>query len=952
MTFRPQSLGKEGRTDRPVPTSLPPRRRASDVNRRHGSPRHNLPQPASGFVGRGEEIAQVGALLGQSRLVSLTGPGGMGKTRLALELAGQAATRYPDGVWFVELDLLTDAASLPEAISNTLLPRDRPAGPRSIEDLTAQIGGRRLLLVLDNCEHLVSACAHLVEHLLRSCSALDVLVTSRERLGITGEQSWTVRPLSLPEPDQASTRPLLSSEAGQLFVHRATEANSRFQLTDANAGVVAEICRRLDGMPLAIELAAMRTASLSAADILDRLDDRFRLLSSGSPTAPGRHQTLVGSLELSHDLLTASEAALLRRLSVFSGWTLVAAEEVCSGDPLSRADMVDLLGGLVRKSLVMAEEGEEGVRYRLLETIRVWAELKLADASESEAVRRAHASWCVELAEQADSELGGRHPKPWLDSLELEHNNLFAALEWTRAAGEVELGLRLATALARFWRLRGHIQAGQRWLEWAVVACAESEVPLQAKALRAAGLLRGLLGDIASALPLLEESSALYTEIGDHEASLCACSPSFLMSRNPRQALPLLEERARTCRRTGDTKGLAHLLHSVGQVHYILCDVDSARRAFDECVQLGRGAADGEALRSGLLGLSRVDLLLGNLIGAEAWAAEARIEAESAADDDDAALSLGFLGEVARMRGQWEKARGLLDDSVRRAREGGMPLGIARSLFFLAELAESEGDKEAGALYERSLAVAQAGKGPVFHEARCLLGMGSAAEAEGDLNSATGHLLEALEMAQGVGDLMVSAEALHRLGVVSRRQDKDEEAALLEHRSLNLYHSVGALPGIASSVESLAGLAAGGRPEVAARLFGAAEAVRDPQGYARSDRDQAGYEVDVATARAGLAPEVFMAKWAEGGALSVDEAVAYALRGRRDPQRPATGWDSLTSAEREVVRLVSQGLSNRDIGQRLFISPRTVGHHLTHVYDKLGIRSRGALTKELGGREL
>jgi predicted ATPase/DNA-binding CsgD family transcriptional regulator len=951
MPSHPQSTGTEGRPEaRPEPDALAARRGRLVEARQQGAQKSNLPHVASGFVGRREEIVEVGALLTDSRLVTLTGPGGMGKTRLALEVAGRAAFRYPAGVWLVELGALSDGSNVAEWVASALPAPDRRA--KSADDVARQIGKQRMLLVVDNCEHLLEPCAHLVEHLVRSCPGLDVLVTSREALNIVGEHNWALRPLTLPDPGGVTVESLAASEAGELFLHRATAIKPKFQLTETSVMSVAEICRRLDRMPLAIELAAMRVASLSPADILQRLDDRFRLLSSGSPTAPVRHQTLLGALEWSHDLLTPSEAALLRRVSVFSGWTLAAAEEVCAGDLLAGADIVDHLAALVSKSLVVVEERDEGVRYQLLETVRVWADTKLEESEEAAATHRAHALWCVRTAEAADEELGGRQPKPWLDEMDVDHNNFQSALNWAREAGEVEIGLRLVTALARFWRFRGHFQEGQRWLGWAVIASAESSASLRAKTLRAAGLLRGQLGDIVSALPLLDQSSALYTEIGDHEASLCACNTTFLMARNPRQALPILEEKATICRRNGDTKGLAHLLHSIGQVQYILCDTDAARRTFQECVQLGRGAAEPEALRFGLTGLARVDLLVGDLVKAQAWAAEARVVAADEDDHDDVALALGFLGDIARTRGQWDKARALLTEGLDRARDAGWPIGIGRSLYFLARLAESEGDKEAGALFERSLSVAQAGEAPVFHEVRCRLGLGSAAEMEDDLDAAAEHLLEALEMAQAVGDAVVSAEALHRLSIVSLRQGKEGEASVLGHRSLEIYHRIGALPGVASALELLGGLAAEARPEVAVRLLGAAQAQRDLQGYARSRPEQARYELDVEKVRAGLAADVFESAWAEGAALSVEESVAYAVRGRRSADRPVTGWDSLTSAEREVVRLVSQGLSNPEVGRRLFISPRTVGHHLTHVFDKLGVRSRGALAKELAGRDL
>ncbi|MGI9022429.1 MAG: LuxR C-terminal-related transcriptional regulator [Acidimicrobiales bacterium] len=955
MPLLPQSAGREVRPESRAadPNTLsPPHGRGSKTSRQHGGPKHNLPHPVSAFVGRRAEVALVGDLLGQFRLLTLTGPGGMGKTRLALEVASGAVARYPDGAWLVELGDLTDPSRLCEAVADALPGRDHRVQPRSADDLAHQIGTRRLLLVLDNCEHLVDPCARLVQHLMQECPALDVLATSREALGIVGEHKWTVGPLALPGPDGVTAASLATVEAGELFLQRATETSPQFRLTDATACTVAQICRRLDGMPLAIELAATRIASLSPADILDRLDDRFRLLNAGSPTAALRHQTLLATLEWSYHLLAPVEAALLRRVSVFAGWTLAAAEDVCAAAPIERVEVVDHLAALVSKSLVVVEPQDEGVRYHLLETIRVWADTLLEAASEVGAVRRAHAMWCVALAEQADEESGGRHPKPWLDRLDVEHDNLRAALEWARAEGEVEIGLRLTTALAGFWRLRGHVREGQRWLEWAVDMSGEAPAPLRARALRAAGLLRGLLGDVASALPLLEQSSALYAEAGDEEASLCTCNPTFLMFRSPRSALPLLREREAFCRRKGDTNGLAHLLHSLGHVHFVLGEADAARRDFEECVQLGRGAADGEALRNGLVGLARVDLLVGDLIAAEGWAAEARGLADDVADAEDSATALWLLGDVARARGRADRAHSLLSESLRLAREGGWPLCTARALYYLAVLAEATGDDEAGGLFEKSLSMARAGEVPVFHEVRCLVGLGSAAAADGDLSTAAGHFLEALEMAQGIGDLVASADALHRLSLVTRIQGKDDEALMLDHRALELYARAGALPAMASSLESLAGLAAGARSAMAARLLGAAQALRDPQGWARPQAEQAGYEVDLARVRAALGEEEFAAAFAEGEALSAEEAVAYAVRGRRSRDRPSSGWDSLTPAEIEVVRLVSQGLSNREVGGRLFISPRTVGHHLTHVFDKLGIRSRGALTKDLAGREL
>lgn len=369
-------------------------------------------------------------------------------------------------------------------------------------------------------------------------------------------------------------------------------------------------------------------------------------------------------------------------------------------------------------------------------------------------------------------------------------------------------------------------------------------------------------------------------------------------------------------------------------------------------MQLGRGAADGEALRSGLLGLARVALLVGDLTAAQGWAAEARVVAERCDDIDDTAIALGYLGDVARRRGLWDRARSLHTDSLRLAREGGLHMGVARGLLFRAWLAESEGDPEAAVLFENALAVAQVGDIPAFHEIRCRLGIGNAAAAGDDLATAACHLLEALDRAEGIGDIVGSAEALRSLGIVARRRGRIDEAGTLGRRSLELFHRAGAIACVASSLEALAGLASGNRPEVAARLLAAAQVLRDPQNHVRTRPDQDRYEADLARIRSALTSGVFAAASAEGARLSADEAVAYALRGRRTTDRLTTGWDSLTTAEKEVVRLVSQGLTNPEVGRRLFISPRTVGHHLSHVFDKVGVRSRGALIKELAGRPL
>jgi predicted ATPase/DNA-binding CsgD family transcriptional regulator len=899
-------------------------------------------------------MVDVASLLGQSRLVTLTGPGGMGKTRLSVQVALGLSAAFPDGVWMVELAPLTDPALLPEAVAAVVPGPQRRPGPCSAEHVASHIADQDLLLVLDNCEHLVAACARLVDVLLRSCPGLRVLATSREPLGVGGEHRWSVAPLSLPEPpaDAASVQ---ASEAGELFVRRATATSPSFRLTDAVAPTVAEICRRLDGMPLAIELAAARLGSMAPAEVLERLDDRLHLLTTGSRTVMVRQQTLAAALEWSHDLLSPAEAALLRRVSVFSGWGLKAAEEVCTGDPVERAEVVNHLAGLANKSLVVVESVDDRVRYGLLETIRVWARTKLDAASETAAVARRHAAWCVTLAEQAEEGLGGPHAQVWLERLDAEHDNVRAALEWARATADAQVGGRLAVAMAPFWRTRGHVGEGLGWLEWAVAARDELPVPLRARLLRATGLFRGMLGDVTAALPLLEESSALFVEAGDHDASLCACNVMFHMFKNPRQSLPGLEDKIDRCRRTGDTNKLAHFLWALGQAHFLLGELDAARLHFQECAELGRGEPDGEALRSGLFGLGRTAVVRGEPAVAEAAFQEARSQAEAMTDVDHVATALVQLGDLARTRGDWPQARRLLEESKALTNADGTPVDEARAMYFSGRLAEAEstnGDNGAGNLFAQALASARRSGGLGFHDVRCLLGLGWAAEANGDRSAATGHLLEALATGQAIGDAQATAQALDRLSRLARQDDRFEEADTLARRGLEIHHRLGDVAGIAASLESLGGLALdAGRVQIAARLLAAAQAVLDRAGYARSLPDQARADHDLDQLRAAMGEDELAAAMAEGATLTADEAVAYASRRRGARDRPVSGWESLTPAQREVARMVGEGLTNPEVGRRLFISPRTVGHHLAQIYQKLGIHSRGALIKELAGRD-
>jgi predicted ATPase/class 3 adenylate cyclase len=448
-----------------LPADLPPLRSLEAFA-------HNLPAQWTRFIGREQAMAEVKRLLTGSRLLTLTGVGGSGKTRLALQVAADLLEEYADGVWLVELASLADPALVPRIVAATLGLREDP-GRSPTQTLLEHLRRRAVLLLLDNCEHLLLACAQLAEDVLRGCPQLRLLATSREGLGIMGEQTYVVPSLSLPDPRQLPPLDRLQEfEAVQLFADRAALSRPAFAVTPGNAGAVAQVCHRLDGIPLAIELAA-RVKVLPVEQLAERIDEMYRLLTRGSRTALPRQQTLRALIDWSYDLLSEKERALLRRMSVFAGgWTLAAAEAVCAGDGIAAVEMLGLLAQLVEKSLVQPEEpgscAERGcgeVRYRLLETVRQYARERLLEVGEAAAVRGQHRDWCLSLAERAEPMLTGPEQDEWHERLEREHDNLRAALEWCVESGEAEAGLRLAGALWWFWQVGGYLGEGRERLE-------------------------------------------------------------------------------------------------------------------------------------------------------------------------------------------------------------------------------------------------------------------------------------------------------------------------------------------------------------------------------------------------------------------------------------------------------------------------------------------------------
>jgi predicted ATPase/class 3 adenylate cyclase len=729
-----------------------------------GSFHHNLPVQLTSFIGRERELTEVKRLLTTTRLLTLTGSGGCGKTRLTLQVAADLLEEHPDGVWLVELAALADPALVTQTAAAALGVREE-AGRPLIETLVDYLKPKALLLVLDNCEHLLSACAQLAEHLLRACPQLRMLATSREGLGIAGELTYRVPSLSLPEPRQLPpVERLMEYEAVRLFAERAVFTEPCFAMREQNAPAVARVCQRLDGIPLAIELAAARLKALPVEQIAVRLDDRFRLLTGGSRTALPRQQTLRAAIDWSYDLLSEPERALLRRLSVFAGgWRLEASEAICAGEGIEDWEVLDLLAALVEKSLVQYEEAGNEARYRLLETIRQYGAEKLTAAGEEAGLRERHRDWYLALAEQAKPELHGPRQGEWLARLEEEHDNLRVALAACIQRGEAEAGLRLGGALWWFWMVRGYLGEGRERLAGALaLPGSEGRTAARGRALNGAGALAHHQGDFEGARALYEESLAIFRQLGYQ-------------------------------------LGISELLNNLGILARYQGDYEGARVLYEESLAIKRQLGHQQGI----------------------------------------AASLGNLGIVAFEQGDYEPARAFCEESLAIFRQLGHRQGISQSLNILATVARYQGDYEgAGALYEESLAISRQ-----------------------------------------LGHQWGIAHSLDGLGHVTSDQGDYAAARALYEESLAIFRQLGDQRGIALALDGLAALAAAhqGQPERAARLSGAAEALREAVGAPLSPHERAEYHRHVAATRAALGEEAFAAAWEAGRALSLEQAVAYAL---------------------------------------------------------------------------
>lgn len=655
-----------------------------DMLRGGGGP-NNLRLHTTPFVGRETELEEVRTILGEQRMVSVVGPGGMGKTRLAEQAAGDLLAEYGDGVWFVDLSSLADPGLVgrTSALALGLTPE---AGQDPDQMLVEHLQTRRVLVVIDNCEHVVEEAARVAALILQACPHVKVLATSRERLGVSGEFVWRIPALPVPDAeDRAPSRE--SSDSVRLFLDRAGRVGGEFVSDEESLTRIADIVRQLDGIPLAIELAAARVSSLPLSQISARIADRFRLLTGGARSGPTRQQSLRSTVDWSYELLNGDEARLLRRVSLFAAPFTMAAAEALGGP-----NTLENLTSLVDKSLVALVDGEQESRYRMLETIRAYGEEKLVGKGEGPEARGRHMEWFCERAEEVEAELGGADQARHLQSLEDEHDDIRKALRWA-TSNSPEFGLRLAGALWRFWSVRGHAVEGLRWAE-ELLSFSPMDHRIRARGLRAAGGLGIDLGEYEKAREYLQKGAALARKLGDRRllaailnalAVVAGSTGDFGMERD------LYEECLGIWRELGHKRGIAVTLGNLGTSVYEQGEVEEAGRHFEESLSLRRELEDNHGIAASLNGLGLVVTAEGNLdeadslfMGAlEAWRGLGYVRGEG--------VALSNLASNSLARGDGARALGMYEESIEALRKSAARSHLAEALQGLSEVYVSEG---------------------------------------------------------------------------------------------------------------------------------------------------------------------------------------------------------------------------------------------------------------------
>jgi non-specific serine/threonine protein kinase len=755
----------------------------------------NLPALLTSFIGREKELVDAIKLLEKYRLVTLAGPGGVGKTRLAFKVGEQVLSNYPNGVWLVELAPLTNPELIPQTVASILGINSTANQPVS-EVLMSFFRAKTALLMLDNCEHVLEACAKLADALLKHCPNLKVLTTSREAMGILGEATYLVPSLGLPGSEKLLDLDR-EYESMRLFEERAQLSKFDFSLTLDNASSVAQICRRLDGIPLAIELAAVRVNQFSPVEIAAQLDESFQILTGGSRTALPRQQTLRASINWSWDLLTKPEQQLMRQLSIFSGgWTLGAALNVCDGD------VMGLTSSLVRKSLVaMSQEGRRETRYGFHEVIREYSYEKLVEAGEVGTLSQRHAVYFVALAEESEPKLLGPEEIEWLDRLEMESSNLRSVLEWS-IRNNTEIGLRLAGALYFFWGVRSYWHEGNAWLERLLALPKEASHPeIRAKALNAAGFLAWCISDAKSSRSLHMEGLAISRGIGNRR-----------------------EE--------------ARALHGLGRAARLQSDHQMAHQFYEESLSIWREADDKVGIADTLLSMGALTYRQGNF--------------------DEASLLL------EESLGLWQELENLS--------------GIAPTFYYLGRVSDAQGNYEnATFLYNKTLDLFQRlddKAGYIY----TLESMGRAAHVQADYVTAWEKYQESLNLSREVGHNGFTAGILTDLGHLAMIENNYGEAHTLYAESLMLFKQTGEKQDVIKCLVGWANLAQMiGQTQKATNICAIVEMLLQTNDTKLTPPEREIYEKVVTALRFQLDDQGFAKAWAEGCAMTMEQAIQLAL---------------------------------------------------------------------------
>ncbi|MBS1517056.1 MAG: tetratricopeptide repeat protein [Bacteroidetes bacterium] len=699
---------------------------------------NNLPVQLTGFIGRKKEIAEIKNILDKNRLLTLLGPGGTGKTRLSLQIAADMIDDFENGVWIIELASLLDPDLISVMISDSLGIREEP-GTQPETSLFKNFKNKKLLLIFDNCEHIIDACASIAEKIIQNFPGIKIIATSREALKCKGENIHLVLPLSHPDPKISySPEQLIRFEAVRLFTERALLVNSNFRVTYENAPALAQICFQLDGIPLALELAAVRTKVLTVEKIFEKLNDRFRLLTGGARTALPRQQTLKALIDWSHDLLSESEKILLRRLSVFSGgWKLNDSEEICSDENLSSGNILDLMQGLIEKSLVLFDENKE--RYKMLETIRQYGNERLLESGEHKLIHNIHFNYYLELCRNALPELTGIKVKYWLDLFEEEYSNIQSALKWSLDENLTEECHRLAGSLSRFWEKRGYISEARSWLDKLLSKPEKVDENLRANSLRIAGIYATLQCEQTAAKKFVNESMEIYRKLDDKNG-IAGClnvlgNIEIDLARYE-SAEKCLTESLKIRKELGNKMGICTALNSLGLTSLATGDLKNAKTRFTESLEIAREEKDADYIGIGLNNLAQAYALDRDFDLSRKYFEEGMKMDIELGNKNGISISLSNMGELSIQSRDFTSAKKYFEEGLQISREIGHQLGILHSYAGLGQVYFGEEDYENAEINFMNCLSNQTDSPELSTAAAGLFGMAEIFRVRGDLMKA------------------------------------------------------------------------------------------------------------------------------------------------------------------------------------------------------------------------